>query len=117
MATLIVPRREELAKVFTDQRTIKAIEALFSLSGTSSDEIDVLTVLTELIQQQADTSSAQIYSLNAQLDRIASALELIATAPRYEQPQQAQADIFGLDEIRESVASLTRRVSDIESKP
>jgi hypothetical protein len=111
--------RAQIARITgNDPALIKAIEALFSVTGGSADDIETLTVLTELAQQGADTAGAQFVSLQSQLDRIASALEMLALAPVAEPTRPVDEPLVcpSCSVLREELFALTRRVSDLESR-
>ena len=121
MADKLNPRRltrTQLAAFLPSHEHIKFFEALTEVTGSSADEIDLLTILTDLAQQSADTTSAQQNAQAAQLDRIASALELLALAPASEPlpaPEQHVCETCAA--TREELAALVRRVADLESAP
>lgn len=111
--------RQQIARVVgNDPELIKAFEALFAVTGKGADAIETLTVLVDVAQQSADTADARAVAALAQLDRIASALETLALAPAV--PPATPADDFGdcptCAATRESLAVLTRRVDDLESR-
>ena len=77
--------RAELAQFLPDHASIRAFEQLFKVAGElTPNEIARLGVLIQEATIQADSAGAQAAAANGALDRIAGALELLATAPRHE---------------------------------
>jgi|WetSurMetagenome_2_1015567.scaffolds.fasta_scaffold1485134_1 hypothetical protein len=111
--------RQQISRVVgNDPELIKAFEALFAVTGQGSDDIQTLTVSVEMAQQVADTADARGVAALAQLDRIASALEMLSLAPAAEPPRPIDEPLFcpTCSALREEVAALARRISDLESR-
>lgn len=111
--------RQQIARVVgNDPELIKAFEALFSVTGQGADDIVTLTQLVDVAQQSADTADARSTSALATLDRIASALETMALAPTVEPAPVAETlTCPTCAAVREDLAALARRVSDLETAP
>ena len=85
MVNPLPPTRAELAQFLPDHASIRAFEQLFKVAGElTPNEIARLGVLIQEATIQADSAGAQAAAANGALDRIAGALELLATAPRHE---------------------------------
>ena len=85
MVNPLPPTRAELAQFLPDHASIRAFEQLFKVAGELTPaEISQLGVLIQEATLQADSAGAQATAANGAMDRIAGALELLATAPRNE---------------------------------
>ena len=85
MVNPLPPTRAELAQFLPDHASIRAFEQLFKVAGElTPNEIARLGVLIQEATLQADSAGAQAAVATGALDRIAGALELLATAPRNE---------------------------------
>ena len=85
MVNPLPPTRAELARFLPDHASIRAFEQLFKVAGELTPaEIAQLGVLIQDATLQADSAGAQAVAANGAMDRIAGALELLATAPRNE---------------------------------
>jgi hypothetical protein len=85
MVNPLPPTRAELAQFLPDHASIRAFEQLFKVAGElTPNEIAQLGVLIQEAAIQADSAGAQAAAANGALDRIAGALELLATAPRHD---------------------------------
>ena len=85
MVNPLPPTRAELARFLPSHSAIRAFEELFRVAGDLTPaEISALQVLIQEATIQADSAGAQAAVANGALDRIAGALELLATAPRNE---------------------------------
>lgn len=112
--------RPQIARIVgNDPELIKAFEALFSVTGGNADDITLLTLLTDIAQQTADTAGAQLAAVQGQIERIASAVEMLALAPADvpAQPVEDLRDCPTCAATREECAALARRVADLESAP
>jgi hypothetical protein len=104
MVNPLPPTRAELAKFLPDHASIRAFEQLFKVAGElTPNEIAQLGVLIQEAAIQADSAGAQAAAATGALDRIAGALELLATAPRYE-----PADSDSLADLAPPIAPLKR---------
>jgi len=104
MVNPLPPTRAELAQFLPDHASIRAFEQLFKVAGELSPaEIAQLGVLIQETALQADSAGAQAVAANGALDRIAGALELLATAPRNE-----WADSDSLADLAPPIAPLKR---------
>ena len=80
--------RAELAQFLPNHSAIRAFEELFRVAGDlTPSQIAELQVLIQEASIQAESAGAQAAAANGALDRIADALELLATAPRAEPVQ------------------------------
>lgn len=85
MVNPLPPTRAELAQFLPSHASIRAFEQLFKVAGElTPNEILRLGVLIQEATLQADSAGAQAAVANGAMVRIADALELLATAPRYE---------------------------------
>ncbi|HFD2140505.1 TPA: hypothetical protein ACF2EA_000217 [Acinetobacter baumannii] len=72
------PLRSELAKVFKDQRTLKAFEKIFELIPS---QLEINNELVEAIQITADNASAQAFLAVALIEAVTQLAELKAVEP------------------------------------
>lgn len=80
--------RAELAQFLPNHSAIRAFEELFRVAGQlTPSQIAELQVLIQEASIQAESAGAQGAAANGALDRIADALQLLATAPRAEPVQ------------------------------
>jgi hypothetical protein len=91
------PTRAELARFLPNHAAIRAFEQLFKVAGELTPaEISQLGVLIQEATIQADSAGAQAAAANGALDRIAGALELLATAPRDVAPSNDALDFLAM---------------------
>ena len=110
--------REQLAKFLPSHELIKAFEKLFDVAGATPDEINALTMLVEEVTLNAESAAAGQAALAAQLQRIASALEMLALAPAVEPPPiPEQYACEGCAAMREELLALRARVEALETAP
>jgi hypothetical protein len=97
MINPLPPTRAELAQFLPDHASIRAFEQLFKVAGElTPNEIAQLGVLIQEATLQADSAGAQAAAANGALDRIAGALELLATAPRDVAPPNDALEFLAL---------------------
>jgi hypothetical protein len=77
------PTRADLAKIFKDQRLIKAFERIFELIPT---ELTTITTLIETVTVAADFSGSKGQQAVDEVARMATALEMLTVAPKSECP-------------------------------
>ena len=95
MVNPLPPTRAELAQFLPDHASIRAFEQLFRVAGElTPTEIAQLGVLIQEATIQADSAGAQAAAANGALDRIAGALELLATAPPITPPKRSRFGSF-----------------------
>lgn len=109
MATAPVSRklnltRDQLAQFLTDQQQIRQFELLFSVV----DELQAITSTD--FEYQADNAAAAANEALAQLSRISSALELLATAPVVENNNSVVTDYIDFNTNTPSPAIKVGRV-------
>ena len=89
--------RNELARFLPNHAAIRAFEELFRVAGELTPaQIEALQVLVQEATIQAESAGAQAAAANGALDRIAGALELLATAPREVAPPDDVLDFLAM---------------------
>jgi hypothetical protein len=89
--------RAELARFLPNHAAIRAFEELFQTAGQLTPaQIEALQASIQEALIQADSAGAQAVAANGALDRIADALELLATAPRDTAPISDALDFLAL---------------------
>lgn len=98
MATNPTPiSRAELARFLPNHAAIRAFEELFQTAGQLTPaQIKALQVSIQETSIQAESAGAQTAVANGALDRIAGALELLATTPRDPAPNSDALDFLAL---------------------
>lgn len=89
--------RDVLARFLPSHSAIRAFEELFRVAGQLTPaQLETLQVLVQEATIQAESAGAQAAAANGALDRIAVALDLLATAPRQPQPGSDALDLLTL---------------------
>lgn len=110
--------RQQLSQFLPTHELVKAFEALFKTAGSTPDEINALIALVEEVTMQSESASAGQHAIEAQLSRMASALETISLAPAVETRMPDEVHVCpSCSALQEEFISLTRRVTDLESAP
>lgn len=95
MVNPLSPTRAELTRFLPSHSAIRAFEELFRVAGNlTPNEILRLGVLIQEATIQADSAGAQSAAANGMLNRIAGALELLATAPPITPPKRSRFGSF-----------------------
>jgi hypothetical protein len=98
MADPTVPTREQLAKFLPNHEEIRRFERLFKMAGDLlPSDVAILYRLSQEAAIDAGTANSRAQSALDQLQRIASALELLVTRPSESQPNLASLDAINLN--------------------